>query len=195
MVGVGEAIKLGDVRGLGKAFPLRGRFTVRGADGVDRSRRTCPRAARPGCRSRRQRLSASLGDRVQVGDSSLRLVAWVVQEPEVSLDYFAAGPKVFLNLDDIAATGLEQPGSRIVYRLVVAGTPAAVEGFVARRGPRSARGQRLETAADARPEVRARSTAPTASSAWPRSSRSCSPRSRWRWRRAGTARAMPRAAR
>jgi putative ABC transport system permease protein len=156
MVGVGDAIKLGDVRGLGKGFPLRGRFTVRGVDGVDRLAPDVPaRGTAWLSLAGGNALSASLGDRVQVGDSSLRLVGWVVQEPEVSLDYFAAGPKVFLNLDDIAATGLEQPGSRIVYRLVVAGTPAAVEGFVAKARARLARGQRLETAADARPEVRA----------------------------------------
>src|SRR6185503_9687314 len=52
------------------------------------------------------------------------------------------------------ATGLEQPGSRIVYRLVVAGEQSAVEAFVAAARPRLSRGQRLETASDARPEVR-----------------------------------------
>ena len=47
-----------------------------------------------------------------------------------------------------------QPGSRITYRLVVAGTPTSVEAFVARTRPLLGRGQRLETAADARPEIR-----------------------------------------
>ena len=156
MVGVGEAIRLGDVRGLGPGFPLRGRFTIEGSDGVQRPSGPVPaRGTAWMSRAGGDALDARLGDAVQVGSLRLRLVAWVVQEPEVSLDYFAAGPKVFVNLGDLPATGLEQPGSRIVYRLVVAGTPAAVERFVAQSRPRLTRGQRLETAADARPEVRA----------------------------------------
>jgi putative ABC transport system permease protein len=55
----------------------------------------------------------------------------------------------------LPATGLEQPGSRIGYRLAVAGEPDAVERFEARVRAKLGRGQRLETAADARPEIRA----------------------------------------
>ena len=77
-----------------------------------------------------------------------------MQEPEASLNYFNSAPKAFLNLADLPATGLEQPGSRITYRLVVAGEPVAVEQFVASARRGLGRGQRLETAADARPEIR-----------------------------------------
>ena len=79
----------------------------------------------------------------------------MLQEPDASLDYFNVAPKVFLNLADLPATGLVQEGSRIRYRLVVAGDASAVERFVAHGASRrSARGQRLETIGDARPEIR-----------------------------------------
>src|SRR5690606_33595600 len=99
-------------------------------------------------------LDARIGDLVTVGELQMQLAALVVAEPDAALDYFNVAPKVFVNLDDLPATGLVQEGSRIRYRLVVAGEAASVERFVAATRPALARGQRLETVADARPEVR-----------------------------------------
>ncbi|WP_205965162.1 ABC transporter permease [Pseudoxanthomonas winnipegensis] len=99
-------------------------------------------------------LGARLGDRVSLGDATLTLVALVTQEPDAALDYFNVAPKVFLNADDLPATGLVQLGSRIGYRLVVAGDAGAVERFTATAREALGRGQRLETIQDARPEVR-----------------------------------------
>src|SRR3546814_10218460 len=71
-------------------------------------------------------LGARVGDAVSIGQSRLRLAALVVQEPDAAMDYFNVAPKVFLNLADLPATGLVQEGSRVRYRLVVAGDAAAV---------------------------------------------------------------------
>src|SRR3546814_2280986 len=71
-------------------------------------------------------LGARVGDAVSIGQSRLRLAALVVQEPDAAMDYFNVAPKVFLNLADLSATGLVQEGSRVRYRLVVAGDAAAV---------------------------------------------------------------------
>jgi putative ABC transport system permease protein len=160
MVRVGDAdderLKFGDVRALGEGFPLRGRFriveTVDGpehdADGVpERGTVWMSRAGADG-------LDARLGDMIGIGESRLRLAALVVQEPDAALDYFNVAPRVFLNLADLPATGLVQEGSRLRYRLVVAGEPNAVERFVRTAREGLARGQRLETVKDARPEMR-----------------------------------------
>lgn len=156
MVGAGDLLKLGDIRAIGNGFPLRGIFRLQLRTGGPET--TAASVPNPGTvwlsRAGAQTLAASIGDQIRVGDSSLRLAALVTREPEAALDYFSAGPKVFINLVDLPATGLEQPGSRITYRLIVAGEPAAVEQFVTRTRNGLARGQRLETAADARPEIR-----------------------------------------
>jgi len=156
MVASGETMKLGQVRAIGKGFPLRGSFSIQQRpDGPESIADSIPQ---PGTawisRAGAQSLGVSIGDPITIGNASLRLAALVVQEPEAALDYFSAGPKVFLNLSDLPATGLEQEGSRITYRLIVAGEPAAVEQFVAKARQGLGRGQRLETAADARPEIR-----------------------------------------
>ena len=156
MIGAGESLQLGEVRAISDGFPLRGNFRIR-------SRLAGPEAIaasvpKPGTvwisSAGSDALKASIGDPIRIGDSTLRLAAVVAQEPEAALDYFNAGPKVFLNLSDLPATGLEQEGSRITYRLIVAGEPAAVERFVSRTRARLTRGQRLETVEDARPEIR-----------------------------------------
>ncbi len=156
MIRAGEQLRLGDLRALGEGFPLRGSFRiVDAADPVEHDANGVPA---PGTlwisQSGAQTLGAKLGDRIGIGEIDLTLAALVVQEPDASLDYFNVAPKAFLNLADVPATGLVQPGSRLGYRIVVAGDAAAVERFVAVARPALSRGQRLETIQDARPEVR-----------------------------------------
>ena len=155
MVRVGERLQLGDLRALGEGFPLRGAFRTSGADGVERDAGGVPaRGSIWMSRAGADTLGAKLGDEIALGDAHFRLSALVVQEPDAALDYFNVAPKVFLNLDDVPSTGLVQEGSRIRYRLVVAGPAAAVEKFVETARPSLGRGQRLETISDARPEIR-----------------------------------------
>ena len=156
MVGVGEQVRLGEVRAVGPGFPLRGRFVIERRPGQGVVAGDIPARGSVWLSSAgAQALSAQVGDSVEVGDANLRLEAIVTEEPEAAMDMFGAGPKVFLNLADLPGTALEQPGSRITYRLAVAGDPDSVEAFVASARPQLGRGQRLETAADARPESRA----------------------------------------
>lgn len=156
MIRAGEQLRLGDLRALGEGFPLRGSFRIiDAAGGAEHDAKGIPA---PGTlwmsQSGAETLDAKIGDSIGIGDLRLRLTALVVQEPDASMDYFNVAPKVFLNLADVPATGLVQEGSRLGYRLVVAGDAAAVERFTATARPTLARGQRLETIQDARPEIR-----------------------------------------
>lgn len=155
-VGQGEQarLQLGELRALGEGFPLRGAFRIADAHGEH----DATGIPAPGTlwltRAGADTLGARLGDAIGVGDSTLRLVAVVVQEPDAAMDYFNVAPRAFLNAADLAGTGLVQPGSRIDYRLVVAGDASAVGRFEAAARAQLSRGQRLETIRDARPEVR-----------------------------------------
>lgn len=156
MIRAGEALSLGDLRALGEGFPLRGAFRI--VDAADRTERDAAGIPAPGTlwisQAGAETLGARLGDEIGIGTRQLKLAALVVQEPDAALDYFNVAPKVFLNLADLPSTGLVQEGSRLRYRLVVAGDAAAVEQFTEQVEPQLARGQRMETIRDARPEVR-----------------------------------------
>lgn len=156
MIRASEDLRLGDLRALGEGFPLRGSFRIIESDGG--SERDASGVPAPGTlwmsQAGADTLGARLGDSIGIGASQLQLAALVVQEPDAALDYFNVAPKVFLNLADLPATGLVQEGSRIRYRLVVAGDANAVETFTATAREALARGQRLETIQDARPEIR-----------------------------------------
>ena len=152
--GDATSLRLGDLRALGEGFPLRGRFRIVDASGEHDAGGIPQRGTLWMSRAGADLLGAAPGDEIAIGDSTLKLAALVVQEPDAAMDYFNVAPKVFLNLADLPATGLVQEGSRIGYRLVVAGDTSAVEGFVRTAKAALGRGQRLETAADARPEIR-----------------------------------------
>ncbi|MFZ7096076.1 ABC transporter permease [Luteimonas dalianensis] len=156
MIRAGGDLRLGDLRALGEGYPLRGGFRlVDAAGGIEREADAVPA---PGTvwmsRAGADQLGASVGEQVGIGELQLELTALVTVEPDASIDYFNLAPKVFLNLADLAATGLLQEGSRARYRLVVAGDANAVERFASAVRDSLERGQRLETIQDARPEVR-----------------------------------------
>ncbi len=102
------------------------------------------------------RLGVKIGDRLSVGESTLTVTAVVQQEPEVAGIVFALGPKLLLNIDDVPATNLLQPGNRATWRLLVADRAAAgtLESYRTWLGTELKAGQRLETVRDLRPEVR-----------------------------------------
>ena len=68
----------------------------------------------------------------------------------------ALGPRLLINIDDVPATNLLQPGNRAVYRLLVADLSArdALDPFLAWLQTELKPGQRMENVRDLRPEVR-----------------------------------------
>lgn len=158
MVRVGEganaSLRLGELQALGEGWPLRGEFLVDAGQGVVAAKAVPAAGTAWISRAGADTLGARIGDTVSLGDARLKLVATVEQQPGAGFDYFSVAPKVYLNLSDLALTGLVQEGSRVRYRLAVAGDIAAVERFNGIARENLARGMRLETIGEARPEMR-----------------------------------------
>ncbi|MEJ7669162.1 MAG: FtsX-like permease family protein [Casimicrobiaceae bacterium] len=157
--GAESGVVLTDVKAVGAGYPLRGAIMLVDAGKADG-------VAAPGIPGRgevwpderlAQRLSVQVGDRLAVGEALLTVSAIVQQEPEVAGVVFALGPKLLLNLEDVPATNLLQPGNRATWRLLVAdrGNGDALEAFRSWVTAQLQTGQRLETVRDLRPEVRA----------------------------------------
>lgn len=99
-------------------------------------------------------LGVSIGDSVKVGEASLRLAHIIAVEPDRGLSFVNLAPRVLMSQQDLAATQLLQPGSRVTYRLMVAGTKSALNRYQQDIEPRLSAGQRLESLDNARPELK-----------------------------------------
>jgi putative ABC transport system permease protein len=149
----GDAV-LADVKAVGAGYPLRGAITL--SDTADPAGRTANGIPAPGQVWIDARLAARLdvheGARLVVGETTLTVAAIMQQDPEVTGGLFTLGPRLLMNIDDVAATKLLQPGNRATWRVLVAGSASdAYRDWVK---PRLERGQRIESIRDLRPEVR-----------------------------------------
>ena len=70
-------------------------------------------------------LEINIGDTLLLGDASLRIGKLITAEPDRGAGFMSFAPRVMINTQDLGATGLVQPASRITWRLAVAGDDAA----------------------------------------------------------------------
>ena len=152
----GDKNVLADIKVVAKGYPLRGE--VRIADKLYAEDRRAQGIPEPGFVWVDERilsqLSVTVGEKIVIGNRDLQIAAVMTQEPDAAVGFINAGPRVLLNADDLAATGLVQTGSRIRYRLQIAGVAEAVDEFREWLEGRLEPGQRIEGIRDARPEIR-----------------------------------------
>lgn len=72
-------------------------------------------------------LQLNVGETLELGESELKVAGIVVQEPDAPLSVFGGQPRLLMHLDDVAATQVVQPGSRISYRQLFAGSKAVLD--------------------------------------------------------------------
>ncbi|WP_205755499.1 hypothetical protein, partial [Bacillus amyloliquefaciens] len=61
-------------------------------------------------------LDLKIGQSIDIGNSSLRLSRVLTYEPDRAGDFYSLTPRVLMNMQDLEATGVVQPGSRVRYR-------------------------------------------------------------------------------
>jgi putative ABC transport system permease protein len=144
---------LAEIQAVGEGYPLRGNIEIN--DGVTHVAHAIPARGTLWADARlMQRLGVQLGDKVGIGALHLRLTAEVVRDVDQSFSFASFAPRVILNSADLPASGLVQEGSRIHYRLLVAGEPKQVADLRTWLQTRLTVGERLEDVRDARPEIR-----------------------------------------
>jgi putative ABC transport system permease protein len=152
--GHAEDAVLADVKAVGLGYPLRGAVLLADPAAPEGVRaRGIPARGEAWVDTRlAARLGLRAGSRLAVGDATLIVSAIVRQDPELAGGLLSLGPRLLMNLADVPATNLLQPGNRATYRLLVAGP--AVDAFRTWAAARLERGQRLESVRDLRPELR-----------------------------------------
>lgn len=99
-------------------------------------------------------LGAGVGSTLDVGASRLTVTRVLAYEPDRGGDLFSLAPRLMMALADLPATQLVQPGSRVTWRLLLAGTPEAVTGYRDWLGLRLPASMRVQDVREARPELR-----------------------------------------
>ncbi|OTA21271.1 permease [Xenorhabdus beddingii] len=74
-------------------------------------------------------LGVEVGDRLEVGDTTLKISGELLQEPDSGFSPFQISPRILINIEDAGATGAIQPGSRLTYRYMFTGSPTALQDF------------------------------------------------------------------
>ena len=160
--GQGGASALVALKAVSAGYPLRGQLLL-ARDAGDRAGEPAEGIPPPGQAWVDPALLDALeihgGDALLLGDARLRVARLIALEPDRGVGLIGFSPRVMVNAADLPATGLVQPASRVTWRLALAGPDEAVrryrewaEAELARPG---ARGMRLETLDNARPEMRA----------------------------------------
>lgn len=152
----GGSSSLADVRGVSAGYPLRGE--VRVADALAGLPRPADGVPQPGEvwaePSLLARLGLNVGDTLQIGGLELRVSQTLEFRPDEGWRFMELAPTVLLNLADVHASGLIQPGSVVEYQWLFAGNQGRVETFrgvlESVMGPE----EELDDIRDARPEVR-----------------------------------------
>jgi putative ABC transport system permease protein len=148
---------LADIMSVEQGYPLRGKIIIDdGAQHVIKNENSMIPARGTLWADERlmQRLGLQLGDEVGVGELHLKVAARVVRFVDQSVGFASFAPRVILNAEDLPSSGLVQEGSRIGYRLMVAGEAKQVADLRTWLQSRLTVGQKLEDVRDARPEIR-----------------------------------------
>lgn len=153
VVGPGSP-QLASVKAVTEGYPLRGNLRVAPApDAPDAPARGIPA---PGTAWVDAQLLTALGvapgGTVQLGEVALRVDRVLTLEPDRGANFVNFAPRILVGMEDLRASGLVQPASRLNWRLLVAGPPDAVARFTA--GVVPGRGQRVESLEGGRPELR-----------------------------------------
>ena len=147
--------QLTEIKAVAQGYPLRGRLRAVTQDGLSETAVLPERGSVWIDPRLASRLGFKAGDPLELGNAHFRISAVIAEEPDYPIGFFNIAPRLLMNLDDVAATGLIQTGSRITYQLLFAGEPKALRAFRTWAQTRLSPGEHLEGLQDARPEIRA----------------------------------------
>ncbi|MGH1439536.1 MAG: ABC transporter permease [Cellvibrionaceae bacterium] len=133
-VDASSEMQLASIKAVGEEYPLRGQLEVSDkafALGDDISVASAvPATGEVWVDSRLLPLmNLDLGDKLSVGNREFTISQVVIREPDSTNGFSLLGPRVLMNLEDLASTGVILPGSRVTYKWLVAGAESDLVKF------------------------------------------------------------------
>ncbi|WP_440996437.1 ABC transporter permease [Arhodomonas sp. SL1] len=131
VVVAGDRTQLVSVKAVTPGYPLRGGLQIRDAlDGEEYATAETPDTGSVWVAPRLLRqLGLSVGERLTLGEQRLRIDRVIALEPDRGSFFNSLAPRVLMAEADLAATGLIGPGSRVRYKLLLAGDAEAARAF------------------------------------------------------------------
>ncbi|MDB6144462.1 MAG: permease [Pseudomonas sp.] len=154
VIATDAGIQLASVKAVDSAYPLRGDLKSAAAPYQAEASGGRPQPGEAWAESRLfAALNLKVGDSIDVGNKTLRLSRVLTYEPDRAGNFYSLTPRVMINLTDLAATGVVQPGSRVSYRELWRGTPQSLEAYRQAVTPKLAPNQRLQDARDGNRQI------------------------------------------
>jgi putative ABC transport system permease protein len=98
-------------------------------------------------------LDVAIGERITIGEADFTVAAAARTEPDQAASFNPYGPRVLMHYDDIPATGVVQPGSRVQYRQLYAAPPPVLQAFREWLEPQLEDGQSLLDVSEGQPGI------------------------------------------
>jgi putative ABC transport system permease protein len=144
--------RLVEVKAVDAGYPLRGGLEI--ASDITGPRRTTQEIPARGEVWVDSKLVALVGTQIQLGEKWFAVSRLLTYEPDRGGAIFNLAPRVLMNLADLPDTGLVVPGSRVQYRLMVAGATGAVANYKIWLVSSARPGEEIQDLENARPEMR-----------------------------------------
>ena len=152
----GDASQLTNVQAVTDGYPLRGSLLVANepfVTGQAAGRIPAPGEIWPDSKLL-SALGVKVGSQVSIGAASFRVARVLISRPDQGGTFAELAPTLIMNVADLPATQLIQPGSRVSYAALFAGDRARIDTFKAWLGAHKQRGERLRDISDASPQIR-----------------------------------------
>lgn len=152
----GDEMQMVAAKAVPANYPLRGHMRI--ADqpfGEDRIASDIPEPSEAWLEPRLfSLLGVAIGDSVQVGEADLVITKAITLETDRGGDFYSFSPRLMFNLQDVPATNVIQPGSRVRWKQLIAGESRDLKAFQNRVKPLLESDERLSMAEDNREDLR-----------------------------------------
>ncbi|TVT82805.1 ABC transporter permease [Pseudomonas sp. H3(2019)] len=154
VIATDNGIQLSSIKAVDGIYPLRGQLKSAPAPFAPEEAGGSPNPGEAWAEARLlTALNLKVGDTIDVGMKTLHLTRVLTYEPDRAGNFYSLTPRVMINLADLAATGVVQPGSRVSYHELWRGSASALETYRELIKPGLAANQRLQDARDGNRQI------------------------------------------
>ena len=154
VVAAQDGIQLASVKAANSLYPLRGELRSAAEPYAREEVGPGPRPGEVWAEARLMvALNLKIGDELEIGAKTLRLSRVLTYDPDTAGDFYSLTPRVLMHLDDLAATEVVQPGSRVRFRELWRGDADALAAYRQAVEAGLEPNQRLEDARDGNRQV------------------------------------------